>query len=313
MSTPALRVQGLGKRFGRRVALDEFNLVVPRGSVFGLVGSNGAGKTTLMACCAGLLRPDHGVIDIMGAGPPDPGRRKGVLTLLPQDARLPLHARVGEILSYYGRLQGVSRQAIESDVDRLLGWVNLLDRKHAAVRTLSHGMMRRLTVAQAFLGEPDVVFLDEPMSGLDPREVSRIREMLVKRKAEQTVVISSHILGELETLCDHVAFVEKGRLVKQGSISSIMKRHHRLEYHVRPAPLPEDRLREIMVTGTWHIDAALGRISLILNSDEHDPVEINGRVLRLLLDAGIGVEEVRRGSDLEREFLIATERPERPA
>lgn len=309
MSTPALRIQGLRKSFGRRAALDGLDLVIPRGSVFGLVGSNGAGKTTMMACCAGLLEADEGVIDIMGSGPPDPGRRKGELTILPQDARLPLHARVGELLVFYGRLQGISRETIHHEVDRLLGWVNLLDRKHAAVRTLSHGMMRRLTVAQAFLGQPDVVFLDEPMSGLDPREVSRIREMLVKRKAEQTVVISSHILGELETLCDHVAFVEKGRLVKQGSISSIMKRHHRLEYHVRPTPLPEDRLREIMPAGTWHLDAALGRITLILNSDENDPVEINGRVLRLLLDAGVGVEEVRRGSDLEREFLIATELP----
>ena len=167
--------------------------------------------------------------------------------------------------------------------------------------------MRRLTVAQAFLGQPDLVFLDEPMSGLDPREVNRIREMLVKRQANQTIVISSHILSELETICDHVAFVEKGRLVKQGSISTIMKRHHHLEFHVRPAPLPESELRELVPTGTWHFDAAAGRISLVLNSDEFDPVEINGRVLRLLLNAGIGVVEVRRGSDLEREFLIATD------
>lgn len=307
MSTPALRIQGLRKRFGRRVALDGLDLVVPQGSVFGLVGSNGAGKTTMMACCAGLLEADEGVIDIMGAGPPDPGRRKGELTILPQDARLPLHARVGELLAFYGQLQGIARHAIDQDVDRLLGWVNLSDRKHAAVRTLSHGMMRRLTVAQAFLGQPDLVFLDEPMSGLDPREVNRIREMLVKRQANQTIVISSHILSELETICDHVAFVEKGRLVKQGSISTIMKRHHHLEFHVRPAPLPESELRELVPTGTWHIDTAAGRISLVLNSDELDPVEINGRVLRLLLNAGVGVVEVRRGSDLEREFLIATD------
>ncbi len=309
MITPALRIQGLRKSFGRRAALDGLDLVVPRGSVFGLVGSNGAGKTTMMACCAGLLEADEGVIDIMGAGPPDPGRRKGELSILPQDARLPLHARVGDLLSYYGQLQGVPRSMIQQDVDRLLDWVNLLDRKFAAVRSLSHGMMRRLTVAQAFLGQPDLVFLDEPMSGLDPREVNRIREMLVKRQADQTIVISSHILSELETICDHVAFVEKGRLVKQGSISTIMKRHHHLEYHVRPTILPEAELREIVPTGTWHMDAAAGRIALILNSDAHDPVEINGRVLLLLLNAGVGVEEVRRGSDLEREFLIATDIP----
>ena len=307
MTASALTIRGLRKSFGRRVALDGLDLTVPRGCVFGLVGSNGAGKTTMMTCCAGLQHADSGSIDIMGCGPPDPGKRKHDLGILPQDARLPLHARVGELLKYYGRLHGVGADAIGAEVDQLLDWVNLADRKHAAVRTLSHGMMRRLTVAQAFLGQPDIVFLDEPMSGLDPREVNRIRDMLLKRRLGQTIVISSHILGELEAICDHVAFIEKGRLVKQGTIAAIMKRHVNIDYRVRPAPLPQVELRALALSGTWHFDPSAGHISVVLNSDEVDPVDLNGKVLRLLLESGIGVEEVRRGSGLEREYLIATE------
>lgn len=302
----ALQIRGLHKRYGRRIALNGLDLDVPAGSIFGLVGSNGAGKTTMMSLCAGLLRPDEGAIDMLGVGAPEPGQRKGDFSILPQDARLPLHARVGELLEFYGRLQGIPPATLSNEVDRLLGWVNLLDRKTAAVRTLSHGMMRRLTVAQAFLGDPRLVFLDEPMSGLDPREALRIREILVRGRGRQTIVISSHILGELEAICDQVAFMEKGRRVKQGPIADMMRRQHRFEYHLRPGALPQAALREITPNGFWRFDENLGQAILSLQTGMDDPVELNGRVLRVLLDAGIGVEEVRRGSDLESEFLSAT-------
>lgn len=301
----ALRVKGLVKRYGRRRALDGLDLEVPAGSLFGLVGSNGAGKTTLMTLCMGLLQPDEGAVDMLGQGPFDPARHAGRAALLPQDARLPLHARVGELLLFYARLQGMSGGAAREQIGRLLEWVNLADRRDSAVRTLSHGMMRRLTIAQAFLGEPELVFLDEPMSGLDPREVARIRELLRGRRGRQAVVISSHVLGELELICDHVAFVEKGRLVRQDTLSAMMRRHHRITFHLRPGPVPLDQLGTRLPGVEWRLDSAGGVLAALL-PDGEEPARFNAEALRVLLDAGVGVEEIRRGSDLESEFLAAT-------
>jgi ABC-2 type transport system ATP-binding protein len=301
----ALRVQGLVKRYGRRRALDGLDLEVPAGSLFGLVGSNGAGKTTLMTLCMGLLQADEGTVDILGEGAFEPARHAGRAALLPQDARLPLHARVGELLLFYARLQGMPGAAAREQIGHLLEWVNLADRRDSAVRTLSHGMMRRLTIAQAFLGEPKLVFLDEPMSGLDPREVARIRELLRGRRGRQAIVISSHVLGELELVCDHVAFVEKGRLVRQDTLSSMTRRHHRITFHLRPGPVPLDLLRASLPLVDWQLDAVGGQLTALL-PDGQEPAGFNAEALRVLLDAGVGVEEVRRGSDLESEFLAAT-------
>lgn len=306
MNGGALQIRGLRKRYGRRQALDGLDLDVPRGSLFGLVGSNGAGKTTMMNCCAGLLHTDGGDIDLLGRGAPDPVRHRGLCSILPQDARLPLHARVGELMMYYGALLGIRNKDLEAQVGQLLEWVNLSDRRDAAVRTLSHGMMRRLTVAQAFIGQPQLVFLDEPMSGLDPREVNRMRRLLVERPPGQTIVISSHILGELEAICDHVAFIEKGRLVKQGPLAAMMRHHHRLVYRLRASALPMDRLRAAVPGAAWTVDEPGSTLELTFDDASLDPVEVNGAVLRILLDDGVGVVEVVRGSDLEREFLQAT-------
>jgi ABC-2 type transport system ATP-binding protein len=304
--TPALRVSGLVKRYGRRKALDGLDLEVPAGSLFGLVGSNGAGKTTLMTVCVGLLRADAGAMDVLGRGPFHPSTHAGLASLLPQDARLPLHSRVSELLHFYAQLQGVPKGERSRQIDELLHWVNLADRRDAPVRSLSHGMMRRLTIAQAFLGNPQLVFLDEPMSGLDPREVARIRSLLVQRRGCQAIVISSHILGELEALCDHVAFVDHGKLVRQDTISAVTRHHHQVTYRLRAGVVPLDRLRGAAPQVEWTLSSD-GRLLSARLEDGQDLTELNACCLRLLLDAGVGVEEVRRGSDLESEFLAATE------
>ena len=304
----ALRVRGLVKRYGRRRALDGMDLDVPAGSLFGLVGSNGAGKTTLMTVCMGLLHADAGEVDVLGRGPFHPATHAGRAALLPQDARLPLHARVGELLHFYAQLQGVPRRERAAQVAQLLEWVNLADRRDAPVRSLSHGMMRRLTIAQSFLGEPELVFLDEPMSGLDPREVSRIRALLQQRRGRQAIVISSHILAELEALCDHVAFVDQGRLLRQDTLSAVTRLHQQVAYRIAFGAVPLDRLQAEFPALRWVVEEE-GRV-LRAQFDDGPPLsELNARVLPLLLAAGVGVEEVRRGSALEREFLAATDRP----
>ena len=306
--TNALEIRGLKKSYGKRRALDGLDLTVNSGSIFGLVGANGAGKTTMMSICAGLLKPDGGSVNLLGDGAFDPVKHTGRVTILPQDSRLPLHARIADLMQFYGQLQCVPKAELPQQIEQLLAWVNLADRAKSPVKSLSHGMMRRLTVAQAFLGEPKLIFLDEPMSGLDPREVARMRELLTQRRGKQTIVISSHVLTELEALCDTIAFVDKGRLLKQGSLASIVRHHHRITYRIRLAPLPLDELKTAIPGADWKLENGGTDLNIYFDGAlAQDTAAVNARVLAILLAANIGIEEIRRGSDLESEYLAATE------
>lgn len=302
--TAALTLKGVVKCYGRRRALDGLDLVVPQGSVFGLVGSNGAGKTTALAVSAGLLQPAGGELDLLGLGPFRAETHTGRVTLLPQDSRFPPYARVEDLLTYYGHLQGVSAGQLAKDIDVLLDWVHLTDRRRSAVRTLSHGMNRRLSIAQAFLGSPDLVLLDEPLNGLDPREAARMRDLIRERRGRQTIVISSHHLADIEILCDAVAFVEHGRLVRQDSMDHIMCRSHRLTY-VLASPLSAAVLREAAPGVLWQ-ESADGRELTASYAGPWTPEALNAQALPALLKSGVGLLEIRRGSDLETEYLSMT-------
>ncbi|MBI5686656.1 MAG: ABC transporter ATP-binding protein [Verrucomicrobia bacterium] len=305
----ALELKGVVKTYGSRRALDGLDLAVSRGSIFGLVGSNGAGKTTALAVTVGLLRRDAGSVSLFGEGSFDPLRHAGRVTLLPQDSRLPLHARVEDLLWFYGRLQGLGEAALRESIDEVLEWVHLNDRRRSPVRTLSHGMMRRLTIAQAFLGRPELVLLDEPMSGLDPREAARIRAILKRHHDAQTVVISSHNLHELETLCDAAAFIEAGKLVRQDNMDALTRRSRRVTFYMDPAsqPLPMEELKKALPEATW--DQTLGGAELTVKffDETARAAEVNARVLEVLLRHGVGVLEIRRGSALESEYFSATD------
>jgi len=305
----ALELKGVVKTYGSRRALDGLDLVVPRGTIFGLVGSNGAGKTTALAVTVGLLRRDAGSVSLFGEGPFDPSRHAGRVTLLPQDSRLPLHARAEDLLWFYGRLQGLAEGALRESIDEVLEWVHLNDRRRSPVRTLSHGMMRRLTIAQAFLGRPELVLLDEPMSGLDPREAARIRAILKRRHDAQTVVISSHNLHELETLCDGAAFIEAGKLVRQDSMDTLTRRSRRVTYFLEPAglPLPMEELKQSLPGATWEQALDGAELTVRFLEEAARATEVNARVLEVLLRHGVGVLEIRRGSNLESEYFSATD------
>jgi ABC-type multidrug transport system ATPase subunit len=188
----------------------------------------------------------------------------------------------------------------------MLEWVHLADRSDSAVRTLSHGMMRRLTIAQAFLGSPELVLLDEPLSGLDPREAARIRDFLKARRGGQTIVISSHDLRELEALCDRVAFVEKGRLVRTDSIDKVVRRNHSLTYVVAGGKVPLEELCATLPGATFDAATEAGRLTVVFDDTQIRTEAVNAAVLPVLLKARVGVLEIRRGSDLESEYLAIT-------
>jgi ABC-type multidrug transport system ATPase subunit len=300
--TTALELRGVVKRYGRLRALDGLDLTVQRGSIFGLVGSNGAGKTTAMAVTVGLLHPAAGRIDVLGNGPFRPEHHAGSVSLLPQDSRFPPHARVEDLLRFYGRLQGLPANELSKSIESVLDWVHLTDRRRSSVRTLSHGMNRRLAIAQAFLGTPQLVLLDEPLNGLDPREAARVRDLIRERRGQLSVVISSHNLSDIEALCDTVAFIEKGRLVRQDALDTIMRRSHRVTYLLASPFAALDQLRTVIPGVIWE-QSPDGTILTATFTAPLTAESLNTAVLECLLRSKAGILEVRRGSDLESEYL----------
>jgi len=216
-----LSTKNLVKRYGRTAALDGFSLDVPVGAVMGLVGPNGAGKTTWMMSVAGLLRTDAGSVSLFGRGPFDPATMAGRLSILPQDSDLPLEMTPESLFVAFARLQGLSLAEARRTAAETLAAVNLVGQAKRPIRTLSHGMRKRVMSGQCFLGDPELVLLDEPMNGLDPEEADRMRRLIRARVGRKTTVISSHNLLDLERLCTHVAFVRAGRVVRVGTIEEL--------------------------------------------------------------------------------------------
>ena len=296
----ALELRGVKKSYGRTRALDGLDLQVPGGSIFGLVGSNGAGKTTAMAVAVGLLQPAGGEINLLGDGSFRSDKHAGRVALLPQDSRFPPHARVEELLRFYGRVQGLTSDDCERTINELLDWVHLQDRRRSAVRTLSHGMNRRLAIAQAFLGTPELVLLDEPLNGLDPREAARVRDLIRERRGRQAIVISSHNLSDIAALCDHVAFIEKGKLVRQDTLDKITGRAHRVTYRLSGGQVPLEKLSAALPEVAWEQQPETLTATF---PGRYTTEELNRLALPVLLEAGVGILEIQRGSDLESEYL----------
>ena len=293
----ALRIAGVHKAYGSIQALRGLDIDIPRGVVCGLVGPNGAGKTTTFGIVGGVLSPDRGEVSLLGDGPFDPATHRGRVTLLPQDCELNPHTSVRDLLVFYARLQGASRQDARRDADRCLELVDLHERASHRIKQLSHGMRRRVAVAQAFLGEPELVLLDEPTSGLDPTQVIRLRELFRDQRGQRTLIISSHVLGELEATCDFVVMMEQGRCVLSGTMEEVTQVGERVAIRIVGAP-PLDALADLDV----QVDGDL----LVVTGQPGTPVhELNARILAILLEHGVGVEEIRRGQSLEQRWLSA--------
>jgi ABC-2 type transport system ATP-binding protein len=214
-----IETDGLTKRYGDVVAVDQLSLRVPRGGVFGFLGPNGSGKTTTMGMLLGLVQATSGQARIFGepAGRSDTLRRIGAMVESPTFYPY-LSGRAN--LRYF---QGIGRRGTPADIDRLLALVDLGKRADSKFATYSLGMKQRLGIACALLGEPDLVFLDEPTNGLDPAGVVEVRELIRDLgKGGRTIVLSSHLLAETELVCDHVAVLARGKLIVQGTIKELL-------------------------------------------------------------------------------------------
>ncbi|HEV7861450.1 MAG TPA: ABC transporter ATP-binding protein [Acidimicrobiia bacterium] len=220
---PAVRTRGLTKRFGDLFAVDHLDLDVPRGSVFGLIGPNGAGKTTTFSILASLLAPTDGEVEVGGLDPSaDPRGVRRIVGYMPDVMGVYDGLRVGEYLEFFAAAYRLPRTRWPALVDGLLELVDLSDKRDTMVDSLSRGMKQRLSLARALVHDPEILILDEPASGLDPRARIDLRGLLGEMAAiGKTVIISSHILAELEEMCSHVAILDGGKVLAQGAPGDI--------------------------------------------------------------------------------------------
>jgi ABC-2 type transport system ATP-binding protein len=221
----AIETRGLIRRFGKVTAVDDLNLNVPAGSLFGLIGPNGAGKTTTLRMLAGLLEPNAGEIVINGhVANHDWRQLRRQIGYMPDFFGVYEDMLVWEYLDFFARCYDLPAARRRQVTDELLELVDLAGKRDAYVQTLSRGMQQRLCLAHVLVHDPQVLLLDEPASGLDPRARVEMRELLRELGAMgKTIVVSSHILMELAELCDSVGIIEKGRLVASGRLDEITR------------------------------------------------------------------------------------------
>jgi len=302
----ALSLDGVTKRYGPTVALDRVSFQVRTGSCHGLVGPNGAGKTTTFGLAAGFLRPGTGTVRVLGRDPHDRGPHRPRLGVLPQDADLPSYLDVGTLLTAWARLSGEARPEAAARI--ALERVALGEAWDASPRALSHGVAKRVALAQAFLGEPALLLLDEPTAGLDPRAAAEVRALLAALRGQRTVVISSHNLSELEQLCDAVTVLDHGRVVQDGTLAEVTRRGAEFSVQVSrgDVPLPELRL----LPGVAQLDLSpSGRLSVRLSPDAPPAEDVIARVLEALLARGVRITSLAQGSSLEQRVLDVTAAP----
>jgi ABC-2 type transport system ATP-binding protein len=309
--TTVLRVSNLSKSYGNIHALRGMNLAVARGQIFGVVGPNGAGKTTLFSIVSGFLPTDSGEVEIDGQrqkpGAPPPA---GALSILPQDALFLADLTLGIQLAHYGELQGLTRKQARDEARRVLELVGLAEVHDRKAKTLSHGMHKRVGIAQAFIGAPRVVILDEPTAGLDPHAAREIRALLRKIQGERTVIVSSHNLGEIEDLCHEVAILDGGRLVRQDTIAGVLGGAELIVFRLGRAPTEGDlallRALPFVRDVSWSTDD--DRLRVGFDATRQAPGPAARDIVSALVDAQVPFVEMQIGKSLEERFLEETRR-----
>ena len=302
-----VRVEGIVKDFRpgfglrRKRVLHGIQFSVQENEIFGFVGPNGAGKTTTLKILMGLIRANAGRATILGSDVRETAFRRHV-GFLPENPYFYDYLTGREILRFYARHSGVARRACGERVEMLLEWVGLAHAADARLRTYSKGMLQRIGIAQALVHDPSVVFLDEPMSGLDPIGRKEIRDLILRLRSEgKTVFMNTHILSDVETICDRVAIIVNGRIRHEGAIERFLGEGER-ESDLVLAGLPRELAERLEETFGASLQGMGDRVEARVKEKDVQ------RVLGEVLGAGAEVVSVTpHRESLETVFLHAVE------
>ena len=296
MNNSVIRTQGLTKRYGPIIAVDNLSMDVPRGRIFGLLGPNGSGKTTTLSILLGLTRQTSGKFTLFedGASHTDALHRIGAIVETP--AFYPYLSGRNN-LAYF---QAITGKGDRQELDRLLDTVGLGTRANDKFHTYSLGMKQRLGLAYALLGDPEVLILDEPTNGMDPAGMAEIRD-LIRRLGTggRTVLLSSHLLHEVEAVCDSVAILSKGKLIAQGDVAELLGVGAQIQFRTTD----DAKAKEVLSAVDWIKGLEEEEGYLVANA----PSEKSGELTAALSGAGVYVTEMRpRAKTLEQYFLEVT-------
>ena len=311
-----IQVEGLTKRYARTVAVDNISFQVEKGQIVGFLGPNGAGKTTTMRVLTCFLPPTSGKASVAGfdviESPMEVKKRIGYL---PETPPVYPEMEVGEYLNFAGRLKGIASADIARKVDDVVGRCALGDVRQKLIGKLSKGYRQRVGLAQAIIHNPDVLILDEPTSGLDPKQIIEIREMLRSLAGDHTIILSTHILSEVEHTCERVIIIDRGKLAAIDSVANLTNRLRGSEavaVEIETAngqPAPGDVLARLeRVTGVSRVvskEPRDGRLSFEVESLQGR--QIRSELARMVVNSGWALTELRPVAlSLEEIFLQLT-------
>ncbi len=300
--TNAVTTTDLVKKYGSNRALNGLTIAIPSDAVTGLVGANGAGKTTWMMAVAGFLKINSGEINLLNSGPFKPEVHCGRISILPQDSELPGESYPLETLVHYGRLQGLCKNEAVKTAKEILAEVHLADRMKSSIRSLSHGMRKRVMIAQCFIGSPELILLDEPLSGLDPKEVANMRNFILKRPKTQTIVISSHNLNDIELLCDYVAFFKHGKSARLKTVAEITNKTGLLTYALTAPPASMEDLSALLPECTLILDQQTHKLRCHFKPAQMPAAQLNAILIPRLLQS-TEIITITSGVTLEDQIL----------
>ena len=311
-----IKVEGLTKRYARTVAVDNISFEVEKGQIVGFLGPNGAGKTTTMRVLTCFLPPTGGTANVAGYDviehPMEVKRRIGYL---PETPPVYPEMEVSEYLSFAGRLKGIGSGDIARRVDEAIGRCALGDVRDKLIAKLSKGYRQRVGIAQAIIHNPDVLILDEPTSGLDPKQIIEIRELLRQLAGEHTIILSTHILSEVEHSCERVIIISQGKVVAIDSVANLTNRlrgSEAVSLAVDSAdgrPNPSDVLSRLeQVSGVSRVVMKESKDRrLLFEVESLQGHQIRADLARTVVNSGWGLSELRAvGMSLEDIFLQLT-------
>lgn len=304
-----IKVENLVKKYGDLAALDGVSFELKEGEVIGILGPNGAGKTTLLRTLVAFLQADSGKVEIDGLDISQPlleQRIKGKIGYLPESAPLYDDMTVTEYLIFVGKMQGIKSDDIYEKLAEVVEKCGLKEKKNAEISTLSKGYRQRVGIAQALIHNPKIVILDEPTTGLDPNQRIEIRDLIKEIGKSKTVILSSHVLSEVQSTCSRVIIINKGKIVADGTPEELENKggKNKATINVEVEKIGSSLLPRLeAVEGVHNIEVIENRIIIVSNMEN----DIRKDVARIIIEENHGLLElVRKQIDLEDVFIDLT-------